>query len=200
MESKVDRRKIRTKNLLRRALIELIEENGVEAITVSDITKKADINRGTFYLHYRDVSDLLEQNKHEILEGLKDIIVNLNLPDLLVYASKDEPYPTIIKVFEYFTVHTEFFKVILGPKGDPSYSDQIKTFMKNQLMNKIPEWQPEESKIIVPPGYLIAFITSANLGILQHWFETGLKESPEELALIITRMISKGVLNTTGLL
>jgi hypothetical protein len=121
-------------------------------------------------LHYRDVKELLEQNKLEILEGLKAIIVLLSLPELMVYAAKGEPYPTIIKVFVYFTKHTEFFKVILGPKGDPSYSSEIKHFMNNHLMKKIPEWQPQQNKILVPPGYLIAFITSANLGILQHWF------------------------------
>lgn len=199
MSEKMDRRKLRTKNLLRKALLELIEEKGADAITVSDITKRAELNRGTFYLHYQDVSDLLEQNKSEVYEGLTEIIVQLSLLDLLTFASKDEPYPITIKVFEFFKFHSEFFKVILGPKGDPSYTEQIKRFMQNQLSRKIPEWQPQQDKVIVPLGYLITFITSANMGIVQHWFETGLKETPAELALIITRIVSQGVINSAGL-
>jgi len=199
LSEKMDRRKLRTKNLLRKALLELIEEKGVDAITVSDITNRAGLNRGTFYLHYQDVSDLLEQNKSEVYEGLKEIIVQLSFLELLNYASKDEPYPTTIKIFEFCKLHSEFFKVILGPKGDPSFLEQINRFMQNQLSRRIPEWQPQQNKVIVPLGYLITFVISANMGILQHWFEMGLKETPTELALIITRIISQGVINSAGL-
>ena len=50
-----------------------MEEKGFEAITVSDLTKKADINRGTFYLHYKDKYDLLEQSEEEIFVELDRI-------------------------------------------------------------------------------------------------------------------------------
>lgn len=60
-ESSVDRRIIRTKEAIRDALITLIEEKGFDAVSVINITSRADINRGTFYLHYRDKYDLLEQ-------------------------------------------------------------------------------------------------------------------------------------------
>ncbi|MED3564371.1 TetR/AcrR family transcriptional regulator, partial [Bacillus xiapuensis] len=49
----------KTKELLRNTLIDLIEEKGFDAISVRDITLKAGLNRGTFYLHYRDKYDLL---------------------------------------------------------------------------------------------------------------------------------------------
>ncbi|WP_310549897.1 TetR/AcrR family transcriptional regulator [Paenibacillus glufosinatiresistens] len=199
MSEKMDRRKLRTKNLLRKALLELIEEKGVDAITVSDITKRAGLNRGTFYLHYQDVSDLLEQNKSEVYGGLREIIVQLSFLELFNYASKDEPYPKITRIFDFCKFHSEFFKVILGPKGDPSFLEQISRFMQNQLSQKIPEWQPQQNKVIVPLGYLITFVISANMGILQHWFAMGLKETPTELALIITRIVSQGVIASAGL-
>ena len=49
MKDKIDRRQARTKMLLRNALIELIEERGLEGLTVTDITNRAVVNRGTFY-------------------------------------------------------------------------------------------------------------------------------------------------------
>ncbi|MGO4273296.1 TetR/AcrR family transcriptional regulator, partial [Paenibacillus sp. TAF58] len=67
---KMDRRQARTKQLLRQALMALIEEKGTDGLTVTDITTRAGVNRGTFYLHYRDAQDMLEQIKTEILNTL----------------------------------------------------------------------------------------------------------------------------------
>ncbi len=50
-EKPMDRRIARTKTAIREALVALIEEKGFDAILVSDIAERANINRGTFYLH-----------------------------------------------------------------------------------------------------------------------------------------------------
>ena len=52
-DRKEDRRVIRTKQVILEALVTLIEEKGIDAVTVKDITRKANINRGTFTFHYR---------------------------------------------------------------------------------------------------------------------------------------------------
>ncbi|MDO4925716.1 MAG: TetR/AcrR family transcriptional regulator [Turicibacter sp.] len=54
-----DRRVRRTKQLIKQSLIELMHEKEFKEITVKDITERADLNRGTFYLHYVDIYDLL---------------------------------------------------------------------------------------------------------------------------------------------
>ncbi len=58
-DSNLDLRVVRTKTAIRNAFVELIEEKGFDAITVKDITTKANINRGTFYAHYQDKFDLM---------------------------------------------------------------------------------------------------------------------------------------------
>ncbi len=60
-EIKVDRRVRRTKRQLRMALTSLMLEKDINTITVFEITELADVNRGTFYSHYKDVRDLLSQ-------------------------------------------------------------------------------------------------------------------------------------------
>jgi len=57
MNSSEDRRIARTKAAIREALVALIEEKGFDALTVKDIATRANINRGTFYLHYKDKFD-----------------------------------------------------------------------------------------------------------------------------------------------
>ena len=62
MERKEDDRRVRkTKARLREALVELLREKRVEEITVTELTRRADVNRGTFYCHYRDVHQMVEQ-------------------------------------------------------------------------------------------------------------------------------------------
>lgn len=60
-EKKVDRRVRKTKRQLRQALTQLLQQKPIKDITVREIADLVDINRGTFYLHYKDVYDMLEQ-------------------------------------------------------------------------------------------------------------------------------------------
>ncbi|WP_227494676.1 TetR/AcrR family transcriptional regulator [Bacillus mycoides] len=62
----------KTRELLRTTLLDLIEEKGFDSISVRDITLKAGLNRGTFYLHYRDKHDLIERTQNELLKGLHE--------------------------------------------------------------------------------------------------------------------------------
>ncbi|MFC0213635.1 TetR/AcrR family transcriptional regulator [Paenibacillus chartarius] len=190
---KMDRRKLRTRRLLQKALLEVIEEKGADRVTVSDVTKKADVNRGTFYLHYTDSLDMLQKVKEEIWEGLRARIDSLNPYDYLQFAHKKEPDPALVKVVEYFGEHADFFRVILGPKGDPSYSIRIKDYLiKQHLSNLLNPAHPKVSNSSLPFDFLIASVASANLSILQYWIDTEKRQSPKEIALMITQLIGNG--------
>ena len=60
MKQGEDRRVTRTRRLLRQALVKRMREKSVSSITVKELCDECDINRGTFYAHYRDVYDLRE--------------------------------------------------------------------------------------------------------------------------------------------
>ena len=62
-----DRRVRRTKAMLRAALTELLKTKPVNEISVTELTRKADVNRGTFYAHYTDLYDMLEQMENEAI-------------------------------------------------------------------------------------------------------------------------------------
>ena len=73
-EETVDRRVRKTKKQLRECLTRLLKEKKVQDITVRELTDMADLNRGTFYLHYRDVFDLLEKTEHELLDEFNSLM------------------------------------------------------------------------------------------------------------------------------
>ena len=63
-----DRRTRYTRQVIQEAFFELLREKDFERISVADLCRRADINRGTFYLHYVDKYDLLDQIIDEMLD------------------------------------------------------------------------------------------------------------------------------------
>lgn len=70
METKTDRRVRRTRNAINNAFMEIITEKEFDQITINDLSERADVNRGTFYLHYMDKYDLLDQYIEEHLSKM----------------------------------------------------------------------------------------------------------------------------------
>lgn len=197
----VDRRILRSKQMLRDALIDLIEEQGLEGLTVRDLTHRAGLNRGTFYLHYRDIQDLLTQSKQEVLDGLTAVTTKASRPkcpeDIIAEAAMVEraegkqplnSNPIVVATFEYFAEHARFFSVMMGSNGDPCFFLEWKKAMMQDMRNKSLAFQPDDNALSLPRDYLVAYIVSAQLGVIQHWLETGMQLSPKEMAEQMTRL------------
>lgn len=187
-----DRRIIRSKKLIKSAFIELINEKGFETLTVRDITKKADINRGTFYLHYEDKYDLLEQLEDEVISEMYKLIKDINSEEIVNFRLNDKPLPFVVKIIEYIGSNA-LMKRLLGSKGHSSFQMKVKELMKTNLLLK-----RGEEKITVPIDYLMAYISSAHLGVIQHWLDQGQKEAPEDIAKILLEMSLFGPFSSAG--
>lgn len=199
MPLKTDRRLLRTRQLLRQTLLELMAEKGYKNVTVTDIATRANINRGTFYLHYKDVPDMLEQLKEELFERISRHIAELDPRQVVEHANNGQVYPTAVKIFEEFAAHADFFKVLIGPKGDMSYAYRFKTFMAGHLHSRLALFQPDDRRLAVPREYIIAYMSSANLGVLLHWIDTGMQRTPQEMGAIMTQLVAKGALIAAGI-
>lgn len=91
----MDRRIARTKDLLKGALLSLLEEEDINRISVTEITEQANVGRSTFYRYYRDVADLVKQVELELTNGLVAIL----------HAGADEE----TKVFDHpYIIHAAF--------------------------------------------------------------------------------------------
>lgn len=73
-EKKEDRRVRRTKKLLTHGLIQLMKEKQVQDITVRELADLVDVNRGTFYLYYRDIFDMLDSIEQELFNQVNQLI------------------------------------------------------------------------------------------------------------------------------
>lgn len=200
-QEKFDRRISKTKKAIATAFTELIEEKSFDAVTVRDITERADINRSTFYLHYKDKYDLLEKCEEDILaqmELARNAVKTLTPEELNAFFSGSEPFPFIVQIISHIQQNAPFMRVILGPKGDPSFQIKIKEIIAKNItenvFSKTLKGQPP-----FPTDVFIAYMSSAVLGTIQNWLETGMRQPPRELASILFTMTVQGPITAMGL-
>ncbi|PGM52725.1 TetR/AcrR family transcriptional regulator [Bacillus sp. AFS053548] len=179
----------KTKKLIKETLLDLIEEKGFEAISVRDITLKAGLNRGTFYLHYRDKYDLMEKSQNEILEGLQDRLIFIRPKEMNEFYSNDMVYPPILNVYHYLKENQRFIKILISTKGDPAFPKKMKEHIKETIYEKLVDLLEEEYMIDIPHEYTTAFISSAFFGLLEQWLEKEEPITPEEMAIMHMKLL-----------
>src|SRR5919108_3084865 len=77
LKNKTDRRIQRTCKALRTALLEIIKEKGYDAISIEEITERANVGRATFYLHYKDKEDLLLEEFREMANEKVQVLTEI---------------------------------------------------------------------------------------------------------------------------
>ena len=91
MEKKIDRRVRKTKQQLQDGFIQLRKKKDLKDITVKELCELTDLNRGTFYLHYKDIYDLSEQLESSLFISLQDVlsIFSIFINSLPLFALKN---------------------------------------------------------------------------------------------------------------
>lgn len=180
----MDRRQRRTKQRIREAFITLVHEVGVKKITVSQLARQADINRGTFYLHYESIEDLLDSLQQEIIADLEQHTRKLDPTEIMEDQTK--LYPLLLRIIVSFSEHADLIPVFLGPQGDPSFLITWEQLVANIVLQKFQEVPEEKQDTPISPNYLATIVSSVYTGIVLEWIDQGMKESPEEIAHIIS--------------
>lgn len=189
---KLDPRVVRTRQMLRDALVSLIAEKGFDAITVQDIADRATLNRATFYLHYQDKQELLVKSLHDEIDELMADISPEDDSDRLAVEGPRRP---IVKVFQHVAQHARFFQVMMGAEGVPSFIAAVRDYMAEITLNWLTLLQPDPEKSVVPLEIVANSLSWSLLGVLIWWLDHDLPQSPEYMAeqfrLLITSDLSQ---------
>lgn len=185
-----DRRIARSKRALRSALIELIEERGLDDVSVNDLCVRADLNRGTFYNHFHDKDDLVTTLEDEVisdLERIQEQMKDLTVMDLVRYRMRKQPLPFLVDLFDYLREQGDFLHAITGPGGDIRFAPRLRDSVCANLIQTIlhERYRANPTPFV---QYYVAFYATAYLGVIEHWIETGMQESSEDMALIAMRL------------
>lgn len=182
--SKIDRRIRYTKMVIKEGFLSLMEKKPIEKITVKEICEIAEINRGTFYTHYKDVYDLLAQIENELQETIEESLQGkIGIPN---------PSVLPVEVFEVIADNYNLCKIILGQYGDRDFINRLVHRYYDASLNEYKKQFPacSETQLI----WMYTFIMNGCVGIVQKWVEGGIKESPHEITDFIIRFSEKGML------
>lgn len=185
METGNDRRVRRTKKSIRQALTSLLREKSLQNITVKEIADRADINRGTFYTYYHDVYDIVEQLKNEMFEQLCEVAEHATPADIM-----NNPLDILTKAFEFFAEQSDMFIVMFGENCDTQFVNKLMDVCMEKCINTWRElWHVQYSHVF---EYCSSYFIWGCIGILRSWLDGGMKETPEEMAALITTMVTSG--------
>ncbi|WP_146551516.1 TetR/AcrR family transcriptional regulator [Rummeliibacillus sp. SL167] len=193
-----------TKQKLENAFIKIMAVHGIQGVTVRALTNETGLNRGTFYLHYSDKFDLMEQIQERLLAGMKNCLKDVEPLEGLGFIENGQPYPPIIQMFTYFRKEVHAFKVLLGPTGDPSFAIKVKSIYKETILKKLLPHIPKESvqnfaneEVKKFQSYFLSFSASAIFGLIEEWLSNDAKETPEEMGIVQMNII-KMIRSQTG--
>ena len=102
MSNPTDLRVIKTRQAIRIALISLLSEKELSDITISELSARAQVNRKTFYRHYRSISDVVTEFENELLSDFSDILKTSNTSIFNIGSVLGEISALISSNQEYF--------------------------------------------------------------------------------------------------
>ncbi len=174
----------KTKAAIGKAYYELLFKNQDEKITVQAILEEANISRGTFYKHYKDIPDLAEQVEYEIINSVKEVMVNNSLENII-----SNPRPHVEMVLKLFEEHKKELKVLLSNSDNSKAVVKVKQMLIDILTHAKLSNLPSEKARLVD-----VCATGVIFDVYVHWLlnENGLEW--DEMIDIICQFISGGLI------
>ena len=165
MNVKNNKRRKESQKKIERAFIELLQTHEIKEITVSDLIKKAGLNRSTFYANYIDIFDLADKTR-EILE---------------------QEFTNLFADYDYFNENSGAEKMFAHIKDNQLF---YKTYFKlcyddKHLVSIYDPKRAEKEHIESHLKYHIEFFRNGLNAIIKLWLSNGCQESPKEMAEIL---------------
>lgn len=175
---RLDRRVVRTRQLIADAFIDLLQQQDLERITVNRITDRAQINRVTFYLHYNDIPDLTEKLADQMVTDMTTML-----------ASKKQQHDIInpnllFPILDYIAQHAKFYKTVLATTRIPIFTERFMKMLSDFTVAAIAQRGTNSitQYSSISPDVVTWYMTSAMFGTLIFWLQNDMPYSPDELA------------------
>ncbi|WP_310828723.1 TetR/AcrR family transcriptional regulator [Paenibacillus pedocola] len=167
--SKIDRRILKTQEALKTAIIELMSEKNFDDITVQDLSDRANVSRGTIYLHYMD--------KYDLLDKLIESHINELRKRCKAVADVDFVTGSVIWT-EYFDQNYAFFSTMLASKGAAYFRNQFLEFLIEEFKDEVDNTKGKNKGF--NKELVVHFLASSYVGVVEWWF-TNEKPVPHEV-------------------
>ena len=176
--SRHERRRLRTRNLLIQTTLQLVLEKGYESITIQDITDRADLGRGTFYIHFKDKEEVVWSAFQEIFQELEQEAhrqLDRNLPQVEYFG--------LLNIFRHADKNRDLYRVMFGGQGSATLTARAQDFLANAFLYDIRNaQQPPEINFNLPEEIEAQLLTGVISRLLYWWLGTANDYTAEQMA------------------
>lgn len=178
MANRLDRRVQRTQKLLRESLMALILEEGYDAISIQDITDKANLGRATFYLHFKDKDELLLDVMDQMMGDFM-----AHVPQLSEVKWQFQDKKGIEKLFNFAADHYDLFRILIIGSGGITASRQLQCRIAENIESDIQSVIDEQdAQPLVPPNFVANYFAGSLLAIIYWWLDNNLPYDASQMA------------------
>lgn len=166
---------IRSRKLINDALADLLTEKPLDKITVTDVVARADINRGTFYAHYKDIPDVVDHLIQQTFSTIRDAMISHSASDLNIEHTL---LSTIQRILEE---DMSFYRKILNSSASAIMQEQVVAVVTEFMLEHKDRFYPgsqEEYQIA------IRFCAGGLSNLYRDWFSGKLPYTLGELTQI----------------
>ncbi len=184
-EEQTDLRIRRTHKFLQEAMIELIAEQGFDAITVGDIAERAMINRATFYRHYQDKYDLVakifEETANHLIENMKPTSKDTG-------QSKTENLLEVwIQLFEHVAENARLYRAMLGKNGSSWFAARMREHTIKIMLERVRQYEHQGDPMqrvepMMPQELAVMQLSHVLIGTIVWWLESEKSYTPKQMA------------------
>ena len=177
MQQQEDKRIRRTKKLLRQALTRLMQQKDFQSITVTDVVREADINRGTFYAHYRDVYDLHERIEAEMIADFRGMIAGLRPSEIATLQ------PVLSRAVDYLEENREIVTALIKVSGVEGYGKKLIGVLEECRLEGMPYRSVEDV-------YIARFVAMGVVGMLEKWITEAQPVPKNEMIALMAKVLA----------
>jgi len=184
-EKKEYRSAIRSRKVIRQAFLELLKEKTFEKITVTDIVKRADINRSTFYAHYPDVMGLIEEIQNEVLDYTYKMLKEMSFQNFF-----ENPKPLLKEIVKMAEENNELYRLLSNSNIGVRQLVTIKEILIERTIKTMEI--PGLASDSLEKEFAVRFFMGGVVDIYLQWLNGKLNgsidELTDELAKLLIRM------------
>jgi AcrR family transcriptional regulator len=181
---KTDRRVQRTQQLLRSALLSLIQEKGFEALSVQAIIDRANVGRATFYAHFDNKEDLLMSGFEELRDSLKARQRRAH-----ARGSVDERLLAFShEMFAHANEYRDVFRAMVGKRSGAAVQRLLHKLLLDLVRDDVKTVLPRGAAGAIPTEASAQFIAGSLFGLLMWWMEGRMRLSVEEVDTLFRRL------------
>lgn len=160
-------------------------------ISVADVVDRADVNRSTFYDHYRDVHELAEAACTSMIDDMIGFVIALDPARGNPSDSSEDPDPVLTAFFAYLAEHTGLYRSLLGPTGSARVIEHVRlrttvAARSSGYLGATDDAPPPDTADPsgIPHDVPAAFAAGALLGVAADWLQRGCPRTPLEMTIL----------------